>query len=410
MKIPAIFLSVCLALSIGLSTGCSKASFTTNKIGDVNVAVSINPDPPRVGHNTLKIKLTDRSGKPINDAQIKVETVMAAMPSMGMPEMRAQSQASLSGDIYEAMAHLGMDGNWTVNVDIKSKAITAKIEYGATTGAKGITLKGSSSGGQNMNMENNQSSVRIDTEKQQLIGVKTGIAKKILMSKEINAAGRIAHDPDLYSAQTEYLAALSSGSDELISSSRTRLNILGMSSAEIERLKRSGKPQEDLLVPGKKSWLYASVYEYDLPYIRIGQKVTISLPSDPGKTFSGTIASISPMLDPETRTAKVRAEIGNLPADMLHQMFVNAVIKANLGLRLAVPRDAVLDSGSRQIIFVDKGNGYFEPRQVKTGLRTDSYVEILSGISEGEKIVTSGNFLIDSESRLKSVVPQEHKH
>jgi|GEM_PF-2966577 len=392
--------------------GCSGPGFTKNKVGGMDVWVAVSPDPPRVGHNVLKIRLTDSSGKAIKDARLAVAAVMPAMPSMGMPEMRVQAEVAAADGGFEAPLHLGMEGNWTVTLDINSRELAAKLEYVLTTGSKGLSLRSSPQEGHSGHGTpvSDEKFINISPDKQQLIGVKTGTAKRERFIKEIKTAGRIAHDPELYSAQTEFIAALSSGSDDLISSARTRLEILGMSKKEISELSGTGKADEDLLVPGKKAWLYASVYEYEVPYIKVGQKVLVTTPSLPGKEFHGRLVSITPIIEAETRTAKIRAELREVPDDLLHQMFVNAVIKADLGLKLMVPRDAVLDSGDRQIIFVDKGGGYFEPRLVRTGLRNDQSIEILSGISDGEKIVISGNFLIDAESRLKSVLPEGHQH
>lgn len=184
--------------------------------------------------------------------------------------------------------------------------------------------------------------VNISAEKQQLIGVKTEIARRIRLIKRIKTAGKII-----------------SGS------------------------------------------LEASVYEYELPLIKVGQRIVVSLPD---REIATTIADVDSAVNLETRSATVRAAVPDLSSDLQPGLFFDVEIDADLGRRLAVARDAVLDSGSEQVIFVDKGNGYFEPRKVKVGLRTDDYVEVLSGLSAGEKVVTSGNFLIDSESRLKSII------
>jgi Cu(I)/Ag(I) efflux system membrane fusion protein len=242
--------------------------------------------------------------------------------------------------------------------------------------------------------------IEISPEKQQLIGVKIDRAKKIRLIKKIRTVGKIAYDPDLYNAQNEFIQSLQSNSPDLIAAAKVKLKILGMNETQIAILEKKGEPDAALLLGGKKIWLYASVYEYELPFIRVGQKIKITAPSLSGQEFGGVIQSLNTIFDPETRTTKVRAEILNISGEFLPEMFVNAEIDADLGFKLAVLRDAVLDSGTRQIVFVDKGNGYFERREVKLGRRADPYIEIISGVKEGEKIVISGNFLIDSESRL----------
>ncbi len=246
--------------------------------------------------------------------------------------------------------------------------------------------------------------VYISPEKQQLVGIKTEKVQRIRLVKRIEAAGRIAYDPDLYNAQSEFVQALVASSEELAAAARTRLLLLGMGEEEIARLARLKKADESLLLPGKSVWLYASVFEFEIPLIRAGQKITMTSASAPGKEFYGVIAAVSPVLDPATRTTQVRARIANLNGSLLPEMFVSAVIEVDLGRRLAVSRDAVLDSGNRQLVFIDRGNGYFEPAQIKAGLRTDNAIEVLSGVAAGDSVVTSGNFLIDSESRLRAVL------
>jgi len=138
--------------------------------------------------------------------------------------------------------------------------------------------------------------------------------------------------------------------------------------------------------------------------IDIGQEAEISLSYIPGKTFRSKIEFLYPSLSGETRTAKVRFSLSNRDGLLKPQMFTEVTIKRNLGRRLIIPEDAVIDTGTRQIVYVDKGDGYFEPRQVMTGLRADGSVEILKGIKPGERIAISGNFLIDSEAKLKGIV------
>ena len=401
-----------LVFSILLVAGCAGPSVTMTKIGDATISVSINPDPPKVGENTLIIELAGADGKAIRDAKLKVTALMPAMPSMGMPEMRGEGDVALKGDQYAARVRLSMDGNWTLMVRLESAKLTGNVEYALTIGSKGLSLKESSFGGEQTEMKEERSGgVRISAQKQQLIGVKTETAQRINLVKKIMTVGKIAYDPDLYNAQNEYLQSVAADSEDLIESARTRLRLLGMSDEQISELTLEAGEDRGLILPEKSVWLYARIYEYDLPLVRVGQTVKVTAVSLPGEIFVGRVASINPVLDPETRTATVRAAIDNAERQLFPQMFVNAEINADLGRRLAVSRDAVLDSGIRQVIFVDRGNGYFEPRQVKTGARADSSVEILSGIAEGEKVVTSGNFLIDSESRLKSAFEgMEHQH
>ena len=149
-------------------------------------------------------------------------------------------------------------------------------------------------------------------------------------------------------------------------------------------------------------WLYADSYEYEVPLVREGQKVTISLSSYPGETFSGTIAYIYPYLDTQTRTNKVRVEFANPRGKLKPGTYANSEIAMNLGTTLTVPESAVLQSGLRQVVFVDQGQGVFAPREVKLGTKADSRFVVLDGLSAGERVVTGGNFLLDSESKLQA--------
>jgi Cu(I)/Ag(I) efflux system membrane fusion protein len=152
-------------------------------------------------------------------------------------------------------------------------------------------------------------------------------------------------------------------------------------------------------------WALADVAERDLGSIAVGQPVAVRARSFPGREFSGKISVIYPQVNRETRTARVRIELANADLALLPDMYVDAEIGTASGTSVvAVPDSSVLDTGSRQAVFIDKGEGRFEPRTVKLGRRGDGYVEVKEGVSEGEAIVTSANFLIDSESNLKAAL------
>jgi Cu(I)/Ag(I) efflux system membrane fusion protein len=151
-------------------------------------------------------------------------------------------------------------------------------------------------------------------------------------------------------------------------------------------------------------WLYADIYEYELPLIRLGEQASIQLSYLPGENFTGKAIYIYPSLNPETRTAKVRFEFPNPHGKLKPEMYANVEIRIQLGRKLAVPEGAIIDTGIRQLAIIDKGNGYFEPREVKVGAKVDNYYEVIKGLKAGEKVVTSANFLIDSESKLKEAM------
>jgi membrane fusion protein, copper/silver efflux system len=153
-------------------------------------------------------------------------------------------------------------------------------------------------------------------------------------------------------------------------------------------------------------WIIADVFEPDLLHVKVGQKAKITLSYFPDKTFSAKIDFIYPFLAEETRSAKVRFSLPNPQMLLKPQMFTTVEIAVDLGKRLAVPDSAVLDSGKRQLVYVDKGDGYFEPRVIVTGLRADGMVEVLRGLKPGERVVSSAAFLIDSESKLRGITQE----
>jgi len=152
-------------------------------------------------------------------------------------------------------------------------------------------------------------------------------------------------------------------------------------------------------------WLVASVFEQDLALVRPGMAATATLGAYPGRSFGGRIAFVSPVLQPETRTVQVRIELANADGALKPAMYASVDIAAgHTAPTLAVPDAAVIDSGTRRLVLVNRGGGSFEPRTVRTGVRGGGYTEILEGIRDGDPVVVDGNFLIDSESNLKAVV------
>ena len=152
-------------------------------------------------------------------------------------------------------------------------------------------------------------------------------------------------------------------------------------------------------------WALIDVAERDLGAISIGQTATVRARSFPGREFSGKIEVIYPEINKETRTARIRVELSNPDLVLLHDMYVDAEIDTGSGEPvLSVPESAVMDTGSRQAVFVDKGQGRFEPREVKLGHRGSGYVEVRQGVADGEPVVVAANFLIDAESNLKAAL------
>ena len=256
------------------------------------------------------------------------------------------------------------------------------------------------------------------------------------------------YSPDLVATQQEYLIAskgvqaVKGASPEVEASMRTlvdsalqRLRNWDISEAELQRLQQEGKARQSITLRAQASgvvmekkavagmrfmpgemlyqiadlssvWVLVDVFEQDLGLVRLGQSVKIKFDAYPDKAFTGKVTFIYPTVMPETRTAKVRIELPN-PAGLLRPaMYARVEIASGRGRGkvLAVPDSAVLDTGTRQLVLVQRGEGAFEPRPVKLGMRTDGYIEVLGGIKAGESVVVSANFLIDAESNLKAAL------
>ena len=153
-------------------------------------------------------------------------------------------------------------------------------------------------------------------------------------------------------------------------------------------------------------WLLADVYEQDLAQIRPGDAASITVQAYPGRVFEGRVAFVYPTVNAQTRTAKVRIEVSNPDLLLKTDMYATVEIAAPAGSTptLAVPDSAVLDTGTRQTVLIDRGEGRYEPRAVKLGARAGGYVTVIDGLREGEKVVTGANFLIDAESNLRAAL------
>lgn len=271
-----------------------------------------------------------------------------------------------------------------------------------------------------------QASTVIDERKRQLIGMKTEAVGKRRLKFTVRASGSVAYDPELYNAISEHHSAMVARekvkdspwpdvherAEALVRASALRLRQLGLSEAQIDAFTGTEAVPENLLIGASDGsvWVYAQIYEYEISQVRPGLEAEITTPAYPGRVFRGTVKTIDPNLSPETRSLRVRIEVPNPGGLLKLEMFVNAAIKADLGVALALPEGALLDSGARKLVFVDLGEGRIEPREVRVGREADGYYELLSGVKEGEKVVTSANFLIDSESKLKSLVaPSKEK-
>ncbi len=257
------------------------------------------------------------------------------------------------------------------------------------------------------------------------------------------------YSPELVSTQEEYLLALEAeeklkdskfpeiakSQRELLSAARKRLELWDVSSEQIDKLRETKqvtkeltiyspvngfitkreafegteiKPEDTLydIADLSRVWVFAEVYEVDLPQIIIGQTATINFQYGNEKPLTGKITYIYPMIDPTTRTVKVRLEVNNSGYKLKPDMYVNAVVLSDIGKQIVVPTRAVIDRGERKIVFVKSVKGQFTPQDVELGPEVNDERVIYSGLNEGDEVVTDGNFLLDSESNLETALQQ----
>jgi Cu(I)/Ag(I) efflux system membrane fusion protein len=250
------------------------------------------------------------------------------------------------------------------------------------------------------------------------------------------------YSPELHSAQEELLAVLASQrqargtsaperADYLVEAARERLRLWDLEDAEIDRIAERGQAVKYLPItspvtgyvveknvvagavvePGMqlyriagldRVWVEAEVYESELPLVSVGQQAEVGLSYLPGERFTGRVAFVYPYLQGSTRTGRVRIELANPGLELKPEMYADVTLRTDRGEGLVVPEEAVLYAGPRRIVFVDLGEGRLRPQEIEVGVRSGDRYEVLSGLEEGDRVVTSGNFLVAAESRLKS--------
>ena len=252
------------------------------------------------------------------------------------------------------------------------------------------------------------------------------------------------YSPEALATQQEYILAIKAldlmrdnpvhemmaSTEDLVGAAKKRLELWDIGDSEIDQVARTGQTLKNLTLHSpisgfvmernafakqrinidtalytiadlSKVWVIADVFEFEASGVRINQTASLTLDYLPGRMFPGRVSYIQPQVDPATRTLKVRLQFDNPGFALKPDMYGQVELHTAIARRLVAPQTAVLDSGDRQTVFVDRGNGNFEPREVRVGVRTGDRVEILAGLRAGERIVTSGNFLMDSESQLQ---------
>lgn len=253
------------------------------------------------------------------------------------------------------------------------------------------------------------------------------------------------YSPQLVTSQQEYILALKNretlanspfedvriGAEDLLKGTRERLQLLDVPPHQIRQLEKTRKVKKTLhihspfsgvvikmgaregqhvspktqlyvLADLSRVWVYADIYEHELPWIKLGDKANMQLTSVPGKTFEGQVTYIYPYAETKTRTVKVRLEFANPRGLLKPNMFADVTINASRQVNaIVIPSEAVVRSGTREQVFVVRGPGKFEPREVRLGITSNGYTQVLQGVAVGDQVVTSAQFLIDSESKLR---------
>lgn len=248
------------------------------------------------------------------------------------------------------------------------------------------------------------------------------------------------YSPDLLSTQQEFLLAIKAhdslvraGLPDMVESARERLRLLGISEGEIDVIAKQGKPIRALtlyapitgfvktknvmigarvepnealfeIMDLSRVWLLADVYEYELPRLRIGQAATFTLPYWPDRKWTDRVSYIYPTVDEKTRTVRVRIEVANPNTDLKPEMFGDVVIATSPRTVLLLPDDAVINTGTRKVVFVDLGEGKLQPREIAVGAHTGGQYEVRSGLLAGDRVAAGASFLLDSEAQLKAAV------
>jgi len=435
--------------------------------GPYKVRVKVNPETIKVGRNQLTLWLLDESGKPLTNATLNAVAVMPAMGSM--PAMYAPAEmVETEPGRYEGEFEPSMGGEWPLSIEITTATGSGEISFDLATGRKG--LRCSTCGGQtslpgtiHVDPARRQLiGITTGRVKQKKLRITIRAAGSVTYDETqlsdvtlkfngwigklyANAVGKpvkkgqplfTVYSPDLLAAQEEYLEILKrSTGGKFRKAAYRRLRLWDLSQQQISALEKRGAAQEyvPILSPAdgviihknivagsafragqrllrlaglSRVWVEAQVYDYELPLIKTGMKAKVVLPELQDREYPSQVDFIYPFMEDDTHTARVRVVLENADGFLRPEMYAHIHLKAKLGKRLVVPESAVLYAGQSRVVFLDLGDGKLAPRKIKTGQRNRKWIEVLEGLEEGDEVVTSGNFLIAAESKLKSGVEQ----
>lgn len=397
-------------------------------------------DCPICGMKLVKVEPSQGSGSSTAGAQPRVLFYRSPMdPKQTSPTPRKDEMGMDYLPVYEgeASASSSVSGLATVDIDPARQQLiglqTIEVSQGPVGGAWRTVGR-----------------VAIDETRVRHVNVKvTGFVERIdvdFVGKKVRRGDPLfsVYSPDLLAAQEEFLLALktkgalakaggavSSDGDALVAAARRKLSLWDVPESEIDRVAQTGVPTKTLtfyspvsgvvtkkdVVEGMKLdagampyeivdlssvWVLADVYESELRFVKEGMGASLKLNAFPSRDFKGKVVFIDPLLDPQTRTVKVRLTFPNPTGELRPEMYGEVVLLGEPHDGLRIPPDAVLDSGTQKVVFVAIGEGKFQPRAVELGESDGSHVEVLSGLERGERVVTRANFLVDSESRLRA--------
>lgn len=450
--------------------------------GPYGVDVTLEPEQPRVGNNTLSLFIRDKDLHPVSGARIEA---LSEMPAMGsMPAMPVPIDMKMDGPgHYRGQYELPMAGYWPLTVSIQADTKgSARLTFDMSTGRKGVELTSATPSDKQPKQSATEQPIKqaatftVDTYRRQLIGVTTGRVEYRPLIKTIRSPAQIVYNetgltdislkfdgwigelqadyvgkpvkkgqtlfsvynPQLVATQEEYLDSLKRSDNQLdnfASATRRRMTLWGITPHQIQAISKRGKALEYLpivspvsgtvvekhIVAGSavkagmpllriadlsKVWVDAQVYESDLPWIKPGMRAEVVLEDQPDRRFRGFIEFVDPIVDSVTRTARARMTLPNPDGELRPDRYARMNLQIDLGKRLLVPEQAVIYAGEKRVVFKDLGAGRLQPKKIKTGLRNADSIEVLEGLADGDKIVTSGNFLIAAESKLKSGLEQ----
>jgi Cu(I)/Ag(I) efflux system membrane fusion protein len=405
-------------------------------------------DCPICGMKLVPLQATADPGaeaakQPASKGERKIAFYRSPMdPKQTSPTPRKDEMGMDYLPVYQDETGAGaapVDGLATVNIDPMRQQLIGLQSVAVTQGEVGTTLR-------------TVGRVQVDPTAVRRINVKVeGFVERIwidFVGQPVKRGQALfsLYSPELVSAQSEYLLArktrarLAAGSgsgsaqedgESLVSAARQKLRLWDVPQAEVDRLERTGEVSRTVtfvspisgvvtaknVVEGARIgpseipyevtdlghvWVMADAYESDLGRVHVGMSARLTLTSYPNQLFTGRVDFIDPVLDPKTRTVKVHLHFANAEGKLKPEMFGEVTLQGRPRQGLIIPADAVIQTGTRQVVFVDLGEGKLQPREVQLGVHSGDTVEVRSGLAQGEKVVTRANFLIDSESRLRA--------